>query len=80
MNADRILVLDHGSIIESGNHQTLLAQNAQVAIMQSIPAVKGRLGPDGELAHAPTRRRLRETLVALEEAVAEHAEWLAGRR
>jgi ATP-binding cassette, subfamily B, bacterial MsbA len=26
-NADRILVMDHGRIVESGSHQTLLAQN-----------------------------------------------------
>jgi subfamily B ATP-binding cassette protein MsbA len=26
-NADRILVMDHGKIVESGSHQSLLAQN-----------------------------------------------------
>jgi chromate reductase, NAD(P)H dehydrogenase (quinone) len=60
--------------------QTLLAQNASIVVMQSIPAVKGRLDAGGELTHEPTRRRLGETLVALAEAVAEHTEWLAGRR
>ena len=57
--------------------QTLLAQNAQIVVMQSIPAVKAKLGDDGDLAHASTRRRVGETLVALQEAVAEHREWLA---
>lgn len=57
--------------------QTLLAQNAQIVVMQGIPAVKGKLDDDGALVHAPTRRRVRETLVALQEAVAEHQTWLA---
>ncbi len=26
-NADRILVMDHGKIVESGSHQSLLAEN-----------------------------------------------------
>ena len=30
-NADRILVMDQGNIVESGNHQDLLAQNGQYA-------------------------------------------------
>ncbi|MQA75017.1 MAG: flavoprotein [Solirubrobacterales bacterium] len=51
--------------------QTLLAQAAHVDVALTVPGVKAKLGADGELVHAPTLRRVRETLVALVDAIAE---------
>ena len=58
--------------------QTLLAQAAHVPATLTVPGVKVRLGPDGEIADPAVRRRAGETLVALGEAVEERRAWLAG--
>lgn len=57
--------------------QTLLAQAANVAVALTVPGVKARLDTSGALAHPATSRRIRETLVALGEAVEERRAWLA---
>jgi chromate reductase len=59
--------------------QTLLAQAGNVAVTLTIPAVKGKLDGNGELAHPATRRRIRETLVALGEAIEERRAWPGSR-
>jgi chromate reductase, NAD(P)H dehydrogenase (quinone) len=58
--------------------QTLLAQAAYVPAMLTVPGVKARLGPDGEIADPAVRRRAGETLVALAEAIEERRAWRAG--
>lgn len=57
--------------------RTLMAQAAIVAVWLTVPGVKAKLDELGELDHAPTLRRVRETLVALGEAAEERREWLA---
>jgi NAD(P)H-dependent FMN reductase len=59
-------------------NQTLLAQAANVVVGLTVPGAKQKLGEDGEIAHEPTLRRVRETLVALGEAAEEHRAWLEG--
>lgn len=57
--------------------QTLLAQAANVVATLTVPGVKSKLGENGELTHQPTTRRVKETLVALSEAVHERRQWLS---
>lgn len=57
--------------------RTLMAQAALVAVSLTVPGVKAKLDEHGELAHAPTLRRVSETLVALGEAAEERRAWLA---
>ena len=56
--------------------QTLLAQAALIPVTLTVPAIKGKLDENGELADQATRRRIRETLVALGEAVEERRAYL----
>lgn len=58
--------------------QTLLAQAANVVVGLTVPGVRAKLDESGELVHVATLRRIRETLVALGEAVHERRDWLAG--
>src|SRR5215208_2155182 len=51
--------------------QTLLAQAGQVAVALTVPGVKAKVDADGEIADPATLRRIKETLVALGEAVEE---------
>jgi chromate reductase, NAD(P)H dehydrogenase (quinone) len=55
--------------------QTLLAQAAQVAVALTVSGVKTKIDANGEIADPATRRRIRETLVALGEAVEERRAW-----
>jgi len=57
--------------------RTLMAQAAIVSVSLTVPGVKAKLDEQGELEHAPTLRRVRETLVALGEAAQERREWVA---
>lgn len=50
---------------------TLLAQAANVVAWLTVPAVLSKLDDSGELSHAATRRRVRETLLTLADAVTE---------
>jgi len=56
--------------------QTLLAQAALIPVTLTVPAIKSKLDENGELADQATRRRIRETLVALAEAVEERRAYL----
>ena len=56
--------------------QTLLAQAALIPVTLTVPAIKGKLDENGELADQATRRRIRETLAALGEAVEERRAYL----
>jgi chromate reductase len=55
--------------------QTLLAQAGHVAVALTVPGVKTKLDADGEIADPATIRRIKETLVALSEAVEERRAW-----
>jgi chromate reductase, NAD(P)H dehydrogenase (quinone) len=55
--------------------QTLLAQAGHVAVALTVPGVKTKLDADGEIADPATLRRIKETLVALGEAVEERRAW-----
>jgi len=37
-NADRIVVIEHGQIVEVGSHQTLIAQHGAYAQLQALQA------------------------------------------
>ena len=55
--------------------QTLLAQAGHAAVALTVPGVKTKLDPSGEIADPATLRRIKETLVALAEAVEERRAW-----
>ncbi|RYG74590.1 ABC transporter ATP-binding protein [bacterium] len=46
INADRILVMDQGKIIESGNHQELLAQRGQYFKLYQMQSLQARRGDE----------------------------------
>jgi subfamily B ATP-binding cassette protein MsbA len=48
IHADRILVLDAGKVIESGNHQQLLAQRGQYYRLYQMQSLQARRGDDLE--------------------------------
>ena len=55
--------------------RTLLAQGGHVAVALTVPGVKTKVDTDGEIADPATLRRIKETLVALGEAVEERRAW-----